>query len=1030
MSIATLVTGLGGTGVLTLRALKKLYGSLPDEERVPLSLLAFDFDRSALMTADQDHRFADLDEDEFFYLNPRNLQETLRNLDRGTNGSLAWEKVLRWFPDREHVQIPVSEVEANGASQLRVLGRLGFFLNDEVIERALRSRLNQLGSEVNRSQLLEDKRVVIVSSVAGGTGAGMLIDMAYVARRQLLRPRVFAYVLLPEVFQDVDSGGRIFQNTYACLKELAYLKDQQIPFDAEYERIAPISVPVKGEEPFSRIFLCRGEGFAGAEAIKEATLQIAQSILGQLQRTLQEKTLAIASNTLSADADEEQRKRRTHCFSAVTSTIIDLKPIDVPQLVLETVSQVLRDPKKLENLYRSDVEWYFEKTGRQFEAEQEEEKASPAQPEAESPEEEEGKASPATQRLAQAWERILHEKATGAGTSLRTEILQAVERTESAVREGTRDLEELAEPRETVADLQKLLPASLRASQAGAVSLARQAGIQRILDSFDRDAVKLLDTLAPEREASVDQALHREASYSQLLRWKWFRDLAPPDPPRAVAERERALLERSGQNWRVISGLRTDYTDAVGKLLLDCRDMKVIFQDELALAALLDFLLARAADLLRRQLGEYRQKVQKRFEPGKEVWTEWKHQTLELQGRFDQLGHLRPTVEDWIREHLPELLSEAREAVASETLPERRRDRLFDLIKRRLRKVPELRGPHYYLDVKADEVEDFIRERLVRSRQQIFERRTPNPQRKGIALIMVPEGLIWTSGKRQALRRFLEASASQILASRVQLEDYEGSRIWLYYEDLFNPPEHVRNVDEYFRTYSSQRFKELFHIDRRFLENSTFKKEVHSQRATVVVTCGNDPCRENISNLSREEHICPSCGKMIRSRCGNSDCGENALDRKPEEDRHAKNCPACNGFNYAAWWCCTRHGKIPHEVPIDKERCPRCIELHQEDPLAYPQNRISVRPDVRAALRCPHCEEEQKKDSRYEPFTIPRKLRPFYEHGVNGHDREIFLRLASDLRLPQGIRCPKCRTILIPVHHQQMSPTCGGEAVR
>src|SRR5436305_179338 len=118
MSVATLVIGLGGTGVLTVRALKKLYEELPKDERVPASLLAFDFDRSALLAGDQSFRFSSLSEDEFFYLNPKALQEMLRNLDRGDNGGLAWEKVLKWFPDRAHVQIPASEVEANGASQL------------------------------------------------------------------------------------------------------------------------------------------------------------------------------------------------------------------------------------------------------------------------------------------------------------------------------------------------------------------------------------------------------------------------------------------------------------------------------------------------------------------------------------------------------------------------------------------------------------------------------------------------------------------------------------------------------------------------------------------------------------------------------------------------------------------------------------------------------------------------------------------------------------------------------------------------
>src|SRR3954465_1800828 len=239
MAISTLVIGLGGTGVLTLRALKELYNDLPEEERVPASFLAMDFDYSAKMSGDAKGRLAKLDDAEFIYLNPKGIQELLRNPDRADNGGLAWGKILEWFPERSHVQIPLSEVEANRASQLRVLGRLGFFLNDEVIEVAIRRQLNKLGSEVDPSSLSEEKRVILVSSVAGGTGAGMLIDMAYIVRRQAIRPRVWAYLLLPEVFEDVDSGGRIFQNAYACLKELAYLKEQVIPFQAEYYRIPP-----------------------------------------------------------------------------------------------------------------------------------------------------------------------------------------------------------------------------------------------------------------------------------------------------------------------------------------------------------------------------------------------------------------------------------------------------------------------------------------------------------------------------------------------------------------------------------------------------------------------------------------------------------------------------------------------------------------------------------------------------------------------------------------------------------------------
>ena len=223
MSIPTLVVGLGGTGVLTLRALKKLYEGLPIADRVLASFLAFDLDRSAMESASEDTRFATLTDSEFFFLDPRRIQEALHNLDRIDESGFAWENILRWFPD-----CSASEVKANGPSRFRVLGRLGFFLYDHLIEGILRRRLNQLNDNLDpaKSRYSEDKRVILVSSIAGGTGAGMLVDTAYLIRRQELRPRVFAYLLLPEVFEHVAIGGRIYETAYACLKELACLKDR------------------------------------------------------------------------------------------------------------------------------------------------------------------------------------------------------------------------------------------------------------------------------------------------------------------------------------------------------------------------------------------------------------------------------------------------------------------------------------------------------------------------------------------------------------------------------------------------------------------------------------------------------------------------------------------------------------------------------------------------------------------------------------------------------------------------------------
>jgi hypothetical protein len=1027
MSISTLVIGLGGTGVLTLRALKRLHKQLPESEQVPAAFLAFDFDRSAHIAGDHESRLEKLDDDEFFYLNPQRIQERLRNIDRGEDGSLAWKSLLKWFPDRAKVPIPTSEVEANGASQMRVLGRLGFFDNDEVIERMIRLKLNQLGSEIDPSRLSEDKRVILVSSIAGGTGAGMLIDFAYVARRQLLRPRVYAYVLLPEVFQDVDSGGRIYQNAYACIKELAYLKDQQIPFEAEYERIPPVQVSVMGEEPLARIFLCTGEGFGGADSIKGATSHIAESILGQLQKTIQEKTLAIASNTLSADSHEEQKKRRTHCFSTVTSAVIPLKRVDLQQAIFDRVVNTLRHEDELEELYRENLGELFGKLAREMSLERPRRKSQPGEVKEDVPGEQD--LPPEVQQIHSLWQELGAEAAKEVTLQLVNEIQELLLREEQGFAEATR--EQLEERKAKLAKLRQLLFEELLKKEP---DVARIPFLQESLayKKFEQDleTTLKLGLFKPETHLTTSGALKRKALYVLLYPRSSSRLLLLPAPETEVFKKFKDQLtlidQKLGTGRRYWFQGRRPEIDLVESVRLQRQVLAEAVSSPGFVENLTRIVQLRERRYLERFLRTNNEQVSKVFEQSNKYWTELKYQQLEAEGSLEDLGSRTTRVVEWLRRNLPSLLDESFELLKDEESAEKRRDALFKMMEKRLEREPDLRGEHYILEKNPEDAENEIREKLVRSRQRVFEKRTPNPQRKGIALVMVPEGLIWPSGDPKALRRFLEASASQILAVRAQVEDYKGSRIWIYYEDLFNPPEHVRNIDEYFRTYSTQEFKELFHIDRRFLENPVFR-DVHSKHTSVVVTCGNRDCRENISALPRTEHICPGCGLMIRTRCGNEGCSENALNRHPEYK--SKTCPICDGFNHAAWWCCTQHGKVPVEVPIDKDRCPQCIERHQRDPIEFPARQISLRPDLIDSRVCPHCEDLAERKPDHEVFRIRKDLLPYYLNGVNGHDLDEFrLRIAPKYHLPDKHRCPNCRTILIPVHHQKIAPSCGGTA--
>lgn len=161
-------------------------------------------------------------------------------------------------------RIPRSQVTTG----VRALGRLAFCDNYRAIARRLQmeleaclepaalqaaARQSQLGLRTNRS------RVYLVTSLAGGTGSGIFLDLAYTLRALLKQmgydpPDVVGLLLLPSVD---GSRTRVLTlgNAYAALTELNHFATPGTRFTARYhEREAPIQ---DGGPPFSRCVMLR-----------------------------------------------------------------------------------------------------------------------------------------------------------------------------------------------------------------------------------------------------------------------------------------------------------------------------------------------------------------------------------------------------------------------------------------------------------------------------------------------------------------------------------------------------------------------------------------------------------------------------------------------------------------------------------------------------------------------------------------------------------------------------------------------------
>ena len=165
----TLFLGIGGTGSRVLARLKQRLNDRLDESMLPLfPLLALDSDARDL--ANLTHAAGStLRSDETVSLPLRRTQD-YRNDSR---------KLLEWLSRRWLYNIPRTQLTEG----MRPLGRLALVDHAEQAFGRIRAALNALRTQNESSTVAP--RVVIVSSVAGGTGGGMLTDVAYAARQIL-----------------------------------------------------------------------------------------------------------------------------------------------------------------------------------------------------------------------------------------------------------------------------------------------------------------------------------------------------------------------------------------------------------------------------------------------------------------------------------------------------------------------------------------------------------------------------------------------------------------------------------------------------------------------------------------------------------------------------------------------------------------------------------------------------------------------------------------------------------------------------
>lgn len=238
MTRPAIVIGLGGTGQWVLTFLKKELleignGSIPPG----VKLLSFDTTSQTTAAAGQSNQqrneqrvsagAVELTEGTEFIPIGDNILQLAGEISRNEHAH------LQWFPASSYIgKLPTAAFNTKeGSGQIRQMGRISIFRdlsaprNSKVLS-FLRQALQDLNKQgnINRDRQLE---VLVIGSLAGGTGAGMLVDIPLLIRAQAASLSIKNYIVrgffvLPRAFVQAGLGEDqdMLARAFAAWREL------------------------------------------------------------------------------------------------------------------------------------------------------------------------------------------------------------------------------------------------------------------------------------------------------------------------------------------------------------------------------------------------------------------------------------------------------------------------------------------------------------------------------------------------------------------------------------------------------------------------------------------------------------------------------------------------------------------------------------------------------------------------------------------------------------------------------------------
>ena len=256
----TIYVGLGGAGIQSILHTKKRlldsFGEIPPM----IAFLGIDMNRDQLREALGNVR-----------LSPSEACPISLEREKAAYILRARREEMTWLDRRLQDTLSLSRDVVPSIPPVRPFGRLAFVLNSGSVMAALQQTVGSVRAAEgdDRFDVYDSPlEINIVFSLAGATGCGIFLDVAYMARL-LSGPGVDVngYAILPEAFSGLVPADVLYANAWSALQDLDYL--MQLDADAEPVSLPWPCGPFTGEDfrttplPFDRVRLVSGVAPSG-----------------------------------------------------------------------------------------------------------------------------------------------------------------------------------------------------------------------------------------------------------------------------------------------------------------------------------------------------------------------------------------------------------------------------------------------------------------------------------------------------------------------------------------------------------------------------------------------------------------------------------------------------------------------------------------------------------------------------------------------------------------------------------------------